>query len=289
MRAHAYAKVNLGLRVGTRRADGYHPLHGLFQSIDWRDVVQLEVAEEDTAETATGGDELPEGWANLAWRAAAAVRDRSGSGRAMRLRLAKEIPVAAGLGGGSADAAAALGLAGRMFAMAPSEVQQLAATIGSDVPFCLQGGLALVEGRGDLVHPRPLAGGYALGVVVPPVELATPAVFARWDELGEPRGSEISGAALPPLLRDEGPLGNDLFAAATDLSPELDDWRSELATRWGRPVLMSGSGPSLYAFFLDRAEAGEAVAGAPAGARAARPVEPVPRGWAALPDDDAGE
>ncbi len=288
MQARAHAKVNFGLRVGSRRPDGYHALHGLFQSVDWSDLVQLDACDEDVAETGSGG-ELPEGRANLAWRAAEAVREHAGAGDGMRLRLTKEIPVAAGLGGGSADAAAALGLAGRMFAVGGDDLERLAATIGSDVPFCLRGGLAVVEGRGEVLHPRPLRTGYALGIVVPPIELATPAVFARWDELGEPRGGEMPLSALPPPLRGEGPAVNDLYPAAAALSPELDDWRAELAERWGRPLLMSGSGPSLFAFFLDRAEAEEAVRAAPAGARASRAAVPVARGWERLGDDDAGE
>jgi 4-diphosphocytidyl-2-C-methyl-D-erythritol kinase len=287
MRARAYAKVNIGLRVGSRRPDGYHPLQGLFQSIGWFDLVHLDGADEDIAEAA-GGGELMEGRANLAWRAAVAVRDRAGTDRRMRLALAKDIPAAAGLGGGSADAAATLGLAGRFFSVAEGELEKLAPGLGSDVPFCLRGGLALVEGRGEVLHPRTFASGYALGIVVPPIELATPAVYARWDSLGEPRGEEIPAAALPPALRGEAPPGNDLYPAAVAIGPTLDDWRAELAARWGRPVLMSGSGPSLYAFFLDRSEAEEAVASSPAGARDARAVAPVARGWEII-DGDAGE
>jgi 4-diphosphocytidyl-2-C-methyl-D-erythritol kinase len=287
MRARAHAKVNIGLRVGSRRPDGYHPIHGLFQSVDWSDLLDLEDGAEDVAVTASGAA-LLDGWNNLAWRAVTAVRHRAGSDRKVRLTLAKDISAAAGLGGGSADAAAALALAGRLFSVAGSDLEQLAPGLGSDVPFCLRGGLALVGGRGEVLHPRPLAEGYAFGIVVPPIELATPAVFARWDALGEPRGDTVPAAALPPPLRGEGPLGNDLYPAAAAIAPVVDDWRAELAERWGRPVLMSGSGPSLYAFFLDRAEAEDAVTVAPRGARDARATAPVARGWEIL-DDDAGE
>lgn len=288
MRADAFAKINLGLRVGSRREDGYHPVHGLFQSIGWSDRIWLEFCDEDVAET-DSGDEILAGLGNFAWRAAVAVRDAAGSDRAMGLRLRKEIPVAAGLGGGSADAAAALGLAGLLFGVPSNDLENLAAGIGSDVPFCLRGGLALVEGRGEIVHPRRPAGGYTVGIVVPPIELATPAVFDRWDELGEPRGREIAASTLPPSRRGEESPANDLYPAAVSLSPALDDWRAEIEERWSRPVHMSGSGPALYGFFVDRDEAVEAVAIAPVGARAAHAAEPVWQGWSALGDETTDE
>jgi 4-diphosphocytidyl-2C-methyl-D-erythritol kinase len=89
----------------------------------------------------------------------------------------------------------------------------------------------------------------------------------------------------PPLLREHGPLRNDLYAAAVALAPEVDEWRVELETRWGRPVALSGSGPALFAFFVDLDEAQGAVGDVPRGARGAEAVEPVSVGWEPLADD----
>ena len=222
---------------------------------------------------------MPEGFANLAWRALAAVRREASSAQPMALTLDKGIPTAAGLGGGSADAAATLALAGRYFGISTATLRRMAPELGSDVPFCLLGGTARVEGRGDILDPLDPLAGFALAVVVPPFELATPAVFARWDELESPPGLRIGSADLPPALRGEGEIINDLYPAAIGLQPELDDWRESLAGIWGRPVMMSGSGPTLYGFFLDQEEAAAAAASVPAGSRVAEGCALSNVGW----------
>lgn len=278
MEALAYAKVNLGLRVGGRREDGYHPLHGVFQSVDWADRLRLVVADVDGIRGPGDGPVIA-GEDNLAWQAVRAVRTRAGVERPLRLELDKQIPVAAGLGGGSSDAAAALGLAGEVLGVERSVLVEIAPELGSDVPFCFVGGTALVGGRGEAVVPLEPLRGFALVIVVPPIELATSQVFTRWDEMGEPSGPPIAAAALPPPLRAHAPLVNDLYPAAVGLAPAVDEWRRELATRWGRPVIMSGSGPSLYSFFVDVDEATSAIGAVPVGGRAVSACRPIPRGW----------
>jgi len=277
MRALAYAKVNLSLHVAAA-AGPRHPVSGLFQSIAWADRLSLETAEEDVI---AGEDGRPviAGADNLAWRAAVAVRDLAETERAMALTLDKQIPAAAGLGGGSADAAAALALAGSLYGVGPHAQSTLAASLGSDVPFCLAGGLAHVSGTGEVVEPLDPAGGYALALVVPPVEVSTAAVYAVWDRLDGPVGPPTGGNDLPPSLRGLGPLRNDLYPAAVAVAPEIDEWRAEMESRWGRPVILTGSGPTLFAFFVDEAEAIAALEAAPVGARALHAAEPVGRGW----------
>ncbi len=275
MRAEAGAKVNLALRVEAPGPDDLHPLRSLMLSIDWTDVVALAAADED--ELVIRGAAPPREH-NLAWQALEAVRNATGNRSPVRMELDKHIPVAAGLAGGSADAAAALVLACEHYSAASLLAADLGPGLGSDVPFCLVGGLAVVSGTGGTVDPLPLPGDFALGVVVPPVELATARVYAEWDRLGGPAGPPVGGRALPPSLRDLGPFANDLWPAAAALAADLDGWRAELAARWDRPVLLSGSGPALYAYFLDADEAGAAVDTAPVGARAARAALPAPRG-----------
>lgn len=277
----AYAKVNLGLRVGAIGPEGFHRVWGVFQSIDLADRLVLTAADEDSI-AAPRGAEVADGQDNLAWQAVSAVRRHAGVASPFALTLHKQVPVAAGLGGGSADAAAALIAAGRLLGVSRDDLATLAPALGSDVPFCLVGGTARVSGRGEVVTGLDALAGFSLAVVVPPVELATPAVFGRWDELDGPPGFEVHGRDLPPALRDESPLRNDLYPAALSLVPEIDDWRADLAATWGRPVLMSGSGPSLYGFFVDREEAATAVAAIPPGARYAEACEPSPVGWQIL-------
>lgn len=277
MRANAFAKVNLALRVSSAGEDGFHPVHGIYQTVGWSDVVTLAPADRD--EMAVAGRPAPADHSNLAWRAVEAVRAASGSSEQVTVSLEKNIPSAAGLGGGSADAAAALVLASRRFGVPHDVLRVLAPELGSDVPFALVGGSALVAGRGELVQPLPDLDGFVLAIVVPPVELSTPDVYRRWDELGEPSGPRLEERHLPPSLREHAPLGNDLYPAAVAVSPAIEEWRAQLAETWGVPVVMTGSGSGLFSFFATTDEAESAISAIPPGARAAEAVEPVTRGW----------
>lgn len=279
MAAEAFAKVNLGLVVDSRAADGYHPIASLAQSVSWSDRLELRAAEAD--DFIADGMEASE--SNMAWRAVLAARAGAASRRPVVLRLEKRLPVAAGLAGGSADAAAALAMTARLLRVSQVDLSAIAAELGSDVPFCLSGGLAIMEGRGERLTPQPARGGYALGLVVPPVELPTPAVYERWDHMEQPAGEAMPDSALPPPLRDYAPLRNDLQPAAESLAPEVADWRSDLQRRWGRPVAMTGSGPTLFGYFLDEDEAASAIADRPDGARAAQAAVPVSQGWRRVP------
>lgn len=276
----AFAKVNLSLQVRPIDRSGLHELRSLAQSIDLADVVEVSRGDEDDFHV-DSDEEIPADESNLVWRAVEAVRLTARF--PLQVRLTKRIPVAAGFGGGSADAAAALLAAGGMLGATRESVVSLAPSLGSDVPFCLIGGRLWIEGHGERLREALMSVDFALAIVVPPFELSTAAVYRRWDELDGPRGPEIAGRDLPPSLREHGPLANDLVPAAMDLRPDLADWITDLATRWGRPVAMSGSGPSAFAFFADEEEAGDAAAQV-RGARASMAALPVDRGW----DGDPG-
>ena len=278
MKARGFAKVNLSLRVHSPLPGGSHPITGIFQSIGWHDRLSLEGSDEDALST-RDGVEVIDGRHNLAWQAVTAVRSLVEQPGPVRVQLEKRIPVAAGLGGGSADAAAGLALAGRFYGVPGDGLEDLAPSIGSDVPFCLVGGRALVSGIGERVEPLEPTPPYGLALVVPPIELSTAAVYSAWDRLDGPSGPVISGADLPPGLRDDGPFGNDLYPAAVAVAREVDEWRSELAGRWGRPVLLTGSGPTLFAYFVDTDEAASAIEDIPPGARDVNAAVPVERGW----------
>jgi 4-diphosphocytidyl-2-C-methyl-D-erythritol kinase len=276
MKARAFAKVNLSLEVGGKEG-GLHSLRGIYQSISWHDDVEVSFALEDRFEVPGGG--APPDTGNLAWRALVTVREMAGSSRPVEVVLHKRIPMEAGLGGGSADAAAVVALGAQLFGLDPDPAVPVLLELGSDVPFSMVGGTALVQGTGDLIEPLPPLGGFALAIVVPPVELNTVTVFRRWDELGEPSGPAAATSSLPPTLRSFAPLRNDLYPAAVSLAPAIEDWRAELAHRWGVPVAMTGSGSALYGFFATVDEAREAADATPAEARAASAAEPVDVGW----------
>jgi 4-diphosphocytidyl-2-C-methyl-D-erythritol kinase len=211
---------------------------------------------------------------NLIWRAVDALRRETNNRRPLSFTLSKEIPIAAGLAGGSADAAAALRAASLLLGVSMDITRAVAGRVGADVPFCLQGGLAWMEGYGERLTALESTD-FALAVAVPPFWLATAAVYRRWDEMGGPQGTAVEARHVPPRLRELAPFANDLHPAAVDLRPELGDWTAELEDRWDRPVMLSGSGPSLFAYFRDRDEAAEAAQLVPDEARARFAAGPV--------------
>jgi 4-diphosphocytidyl-2-C-methyl-D-erythritol kinase len=277
VRAQAFAKLNLTLEVFPRSADGYHPLRGVFQSVSLFDEVSVEPASDDSVDV--DGGEAPEDETNLAWMALDAVRRHARVVSPLALSIRKRIPSGAGLGGGSADAAATLGLMADRFGLDGDVTTELAEALGSDVPFSLVGGTKLVEGRGQRLRPFEQLGDFALGIVVPPFSLSTPAVFSEWDRLDCPSGHDMDGRYLPPLLRDGPPIRNDLFPAAVSLDPRVGEWRDEISRIWGTGVAMTGSGTALFAFFTTLDEALSAVETIDIPTRATEAVEPVPVGW----------
>jgi 4-diphosphocytidyl-2-C-methyl-D-erythritol kinase len=277
----AYAKVNLMLRVRPRDASGLHPIHSLAQSIDIADQVAVGSADDDRL-TVEGGDPIEAGTDNLVWVAIEAVRTQLRVDRPVAAALVKRIPVAAGLGGGSADAAAALVLAAALFGGSRDDVDRAAPGIGADVPFCVTGGTLWMDGDGRRLSPAGSERDYHLAVAVAPFPLHTAAVYGRWDDLGGPTGPGVSGRSLPPSLRGLAPLVNDLVPAARSLRPEFGDWVQAVAAAWGRPVIMSGSGPAVAGFFPTRDEAADAAG--MADARFSAAASPVDRGW----DGDPG-
>lgn len=275
------AKVNLSLEVFAPDASGLHPLRSLVETVSWWDRISVTTAAVDALSIDGPLDPAPD---NLVWRAVEWHRRAGGAAVPVAIDLAKRIPVAAGLAGGSADAAATIVALDRLTGT-PADRAGLG-DLGADVPFALHGGAAVMEGYGERLTPRR-GGAYALVIAVPDIELSTPAVYSRWDELDGPAGPVLDRGALPPSVRDLGPLRNDLYPAAVSLAPELADRAAFLADLWSRPISMSGSGPSLFAYFADLDEA-ESAAGAEVlpGFRAVRAVVPLPDGARLATDDD---
>jgi 4-diphosphocytidyl-2-C-methyl-D-erythritol kinase len=288
----APAKVNLTLAVTGRRPDGFHDLHSIMVPLDLADRLALSPAfgpDDRLHVVSPAGEPAPDlgpPAANLALRALAiarrALRDAGEDGPfpALAIRLEKHIPVAAGLAGGSSDGAAALDAAleawGVEDRLSPAARRAAAAALGSDCPFFLAGGWALVEGRGERVTPLPAPRGPAPAIllVVPAVPVSTPDAFARHAAgIRPPGGAALASSAhLAAELRSGLPVGrfleragilavaNDLVPAAADLVPALVPLRRGLGRLLGRPIGQSGSGPTLWALYASRPEADEAAA-----------------------------
>jgi 4-diphosphocytidyl-2-C-methyl-D-erythritol kinase len=219
----APAKLTLSLHITGRRGDGYHLLDAEMITVDLCD--RLEVGEGDGLEVVGGDPSVSTGPDNLVARALALVDRRA------RVRLHKHIPAGAGLGGGSSDAAAVLRWAGELD---PTR----AATIGADVPFCVVGGRARVQGIGEVVEPLPFVEG-ELTLLTPPFGCSTVEVYRRWDALGGPHAGEG---------------GNDLEAAALDVYPALATSRDALRDATGLEPRLAGSGAT---WFVEGAHPGE--------------------------------
>lgn len=264
----SFAKINLSLAVGRRRADGYHELRTVFQTIDLADDLEIERRFEPGVKLEVRGATLPTDERNLAVRAAQAfLAERAPAGSGAAIRLTKRIPVAAGLGGGSSNAATVLMGLHRVFERTEeaSWLDAAARRLGADVPFFLVGGTALGEGRGDLVSPlvdAPRPSG-ELVLLLPHGGLATAEVYAALAALRESAGElgENPHLRLPGdrSTFDDWIGRNDLEEAAFRLSPDLGALYTSAVRSGARRVRMSGSGSTLFALF-DTAGAVEAAA-----------------------------
>lgn len=245
----ARAKVNLGLEVLGRRADGYHELRSLLWAIDLADQVTLEATAEGIV-VQCGAPGVPENADNLAWRAAELMRRQLGVDAGVRIKIDKVIPVAAGLGGGSADAAAVLVGLGPLWGVRLSRprLRALATELGMDVPFFLQEGPAVAFGRGEQLRAVPAPRAVALVLVNPGVPLATRDVYAALRPDDFTSGARVR--ALVAGLRD-GAAGlaarvfNGLEGAALRLWPGLAEVREALGRAGALAAVMSGSGPTV--------------------------------------------
>ncbi|CAN5894079.1 4-(cytidine 5'-diphospho)-2-C-methyl-D-erythritol kinase [soil metagenome] len=245
----AYAKVNLGLSVLGKRADGFHELDTLFARVALHDTVILEKATGVSLEVA--GADLPTDRRNLTYRAAEFYLAAAGAG-GVRLRLDKRIPIAAGLGGGSADAAAVLRGLARLY---PAEIDvfQLAQTLGSDVPFFVHDlAAARGRGRGELLEPVTLPPLH-LVLVNPGVAVSAQDAYAAVTRYDAPLD-------LESLLKDLGTgvepdFPNTLQAGVVGLEPVVGDVLTALQATPLRGAVMSGSGSTCFGLARDEAEA----------------------------------
>jgi 4-diphosphocytidyl-2-C-methyl-D-erythritol kinase len=261
LRELAYAKLNLVLHVGPPRDDGMHPVCSLVASIDLADEVMAEPKESgaDTVDCeGVPGD-------NLVAQALSEFRSRAGKELPpLAITIRKRVPVAAGLGGGSADAAAALRIANELAGrpLGRAELVRIAADLGSDVPSQLDPRHALVQGAGERIEPVSLP---PLAAVLMPDEegLSTAAVYAELDRLAGAR--EALDPAPLQRLAESSPddlsaaLQNDLQPAALSLRPDLQDRLDALAAAGALGAAVSGSGPTCFGLFADRAAAERAV------------------------------
>ena len=252
------AKVNLQLSVGPLRKDGYHELATVFHAVSLSDEVKATYAEPGAGTTLTisgeGSDYLPVDESNLAYRAAMLLAAHAGIEPDVTMHLNKGIPVAGGMAGGSADAAGALVACDALWRLGPDrdDLMNLAAELGSDVPFALHGGTAVGTGRGEKLMSALARGSFHWVFALADGGLSTPAVYGECDRLR--KGLDVPDPYVSDLLMQGlragdavilgKALSNDLQAAAISLRPSLAqvlETGDDLGALGG---IVSGSGPT---------------------------------------------
>lgn len=268
IKASAYAKINLFLEVLGKRPDGFHDIKTVMRRTTLCDEVTVETVEDGRGEitlTVQGNDNIPTDGENLVYRAAEKYLSRAGVRDSVRIRLEKNIPVGAGLGGGSADAAATLRALERIYgALDSTEILDIAASLGSDVPFCIFGWTAVCEGRGEIITPITDKRKMHLVIAKKERSVSTPLAFSRIDEAKElgkipTAPQDECYSALLKYLANEGELPTTLYNSFEfslgELEEDILDLKKKMQDFGALTALMSGSGPSVVGIFPDEKSA----------------------------------
>jgi 4-diphosphocytidyl-2-C-methyl-D-erythritol kinase len=275
IRIPAYAKVNLRLEVLGKRADGYHELRTIFQTVSLHDTLEFRSSRHPGISLQIHGNETlakEEMEKNLVYRAVDSLRRESRVRPAVEIILHKKIPAGRGLGGGSSDAAAAL-LGYLRFSRQKVEIPRLldiAASLGADVPFFLFGGTALGISKGEEIYPLPDASRRTLLIVSPKeIHVPTPDAY-RWLHAPE-LASLTKSAANHKLFKfcalcwsaQEASLSNDFESAVFQRHPRLGKIKRDLLHRGASEALLAGSGSAVFGVFPSPAKARRAAVGFP--------------------------
>lgn len=264
MEIQAFAKLNLTLDILGRREDGYHDLRMVMQSITLADTLTLEENRGEGLRVSANLRFLPTGEKNLA--AAAALRFWEALGREpedLDIRIEKRIPVCAGMAGGSSDAAAVLRAlnqrAGDPFS--PKELARLGERVGSDVPYCVLGGTALAEGRGEVLTPLPPLPLCWVVACKPDFPISTPELFAQADRVKLRRRPDTAGLVAALEAGDLGGVARRMYNVFEDVLParlytRVAEIKNILIQCGALGANMSGSGPTAFGLF-DRLEAAQ--------------------------------
>lgn len=257
----APAKVNFRLDVLRRRPDGYHELRMLMQRIDLCDELRITLRDTPGISVSCAGAELPEGEGNIVWKAADSILKLVASKTGVSIELTKNIPVAAGLGGGSSDAAATLiGLNGLLnLGLDTNRLMEIGLTLGADVPFFIFRKPAIAEGIGEKLTPLDGIPRTWLLLVNPGIHVPTAWVYQNLGLTTEKVADRI------PFLYESpgdicGIMQNDLEAVTITRYPIIGEIKEKLLAAGSKGVLMSGSGPTVFAVFADEASATKAEA-----------------------------
>ena len=261
MQVKAFAKLNLTLDILRRREDGYHDLQMVMQSIDLADELTITPAEGEGAMSTTLSY-LPSDGRNLAQMAAEAFRNAAGRGGQVDISIVKRIPVCAGMAGGSSDAAAVLRAMNELTGAGytPAELARIGEAVGSDVPYCVVGGTALAEGRGERLTPLPPLPPCHVVVCKPPFPISTPQLFSRVDVRKIARRPDTEGMLAALAAGDLTGVARRMYNVFEDVlesrrQAEINAIKAALIDCGALGAAMTGSGPTVFGLFDDPAAA----------------------------------
>ena len=260
----AFAKINWSIDITGIRPDGYHLMDMVMQPVSLADEIELFPSSRISLETG-GYPPCRADAANLAWRAAALLKERCGVKEGVRIRLQKSIPMGAGLGGGSADAAAVLKGCSRLWSLdlPQEELESIGLSLGADVPFCLHGGLVRTRGIGEVLEDRPCRISYWMLVFQPCRALSTREIFAAYKaspDLPRPDTENVLSALEngdPALL--SASIGNVLEPLSASACPEIPEAVEALRSAGAFAAQMTGSGSAVFGAFRSRTLAEKAL------------------------------
>ena len=263
MQVQAYAKLNLALDILGKREDGYHELQMVMQSISLADTLTIAPG---AGRMDTNLSYLPADGRNLAQAAAAAFRSATGLDLQVDISIQKRIPVCAGLAGGSSDAAAVLRALNQhtRAGLSLERLAEIGAEVGSDVPYCVVGGTALAEGRGERLTPLPPLPFCYVAVCKPPFPISTPQLFARVDTKKIVRRPDIQGLTSALERGDLPDAARRMYNVFEDvLEPrrraQIDAIKAQMIDCGALGASMTGSGPTVFGLFQEERAARQAV------------------------------
>lgn len=255
----AYAKINLVLDVLRKREDGYHEVEMVMQSIDLADQIFLEEASRNWL--VTDNKHIPPNMNNLAMQAVTLMQKHFSAVPPLQVTLEKRIPVAAGLAGGSTDCAGVILGINQMYQLGLTlrEMEQLGAELGSDVPFCIGGATALATGRGEQMEHLPSCPELFFVLVKPSFGVSTPKVYGNL-RLAEVHTHPDVKQCIKGLEENNAgqvlnSMGNLLECSTFELQPDVKALKERMISLGCAHVLMSGSGPTVFAAFEEEANA----------------------------------
>lgn len=265
IRKNAYAKINLGLDVLRKRADGYHEVKMIMQTVDIYDTLTFTKREQPGILLKTDKEELSAGTDNLIYKAAACLISKAGISQGVEIELQKRIPIAAGMAGGSTDAAATLTGLSELFSLEYSleKLQKLGVTLGADIPYCLMGGCALSEGIGEILTKLPSPPQCHLVIAKPDINVSTKFVYENLHAeslIFHPDIDGMTEAVRAGSLKGiTDRLGNVLETVTVREYPVIDKIKTLMKNAGAENALMSGSGPTVFGIFTEKKDAESAA------------------------------